>query len=125
MSFKYLILAASALALSACSGAVDDASKTATDAASSVTGVAEKMAGGVTDAASTAANKAKLTAILAQQDDKAKARFGARNPGKTLAFLGIKPGMKVADALPGGGWYSKILIPYLGCLLYTSPSPRD
>ena len=57
---------------------------------------------------------AKLSAVLEAQSDKAKARYGARNPAATLEFFGIKPGMTVAEALPGGGWYSKILVPYLG-----------
>jgi len=55
-----------------------------------------------------------LQAALDAQDDAAKARYDARNPGETLAFFGIEPGMTVAEALPGGGWYSKILLPYLG-----------
>nr|WP_083332800.1 class I SAM-dependent methyltransferase [Hyphomonas sp. Mor2] len=57
---------------------------------------------------------AKLAAILEAQPDEVKARYGARNPAETLAFFGIEPGMTVAEALPGGGWYSKILLPYLG-----------
>lgn len=57
---------------------------------------------------------AKLDSILAAQPDKVKARFGARNPAKTLEFFGITPGMSVGEALPGGGWYTKILAPYLG-----------
>lgn len=59
-------------------------------------------------------SEAKLAAILDAQPDEVKARYGARNPAETLAFFGIEPGMKVAEALPGGGWYSKILLPYLG-----------
>lgn len=59
-------------------------------------------------------HSASLTAILAAQDDKAKARYEARHPQQTLEFFGVKPGMTVVEALPGGGWYSKILIPYLG-----------
>jgi len=55
-----------------------------------------------------------LDAALAQQDDAAKARFKYRNPKETLEFLEIAPGMTVVEALPGGGWYSKILLPYLG-----------
>jgi len=58
--------------------------------------------------------EAKLAAILAAQPDEVQARYGARNPAETLAFFGIEPGMVVAEALPGGGWYSKILLPYLG-----------
>lgn len=59
-------------------------------------------------------NAAMLSAVLAAQPDEAKARYEARNPAETLTFFGIEPGMKVAEALPGGGWYTKILIPYLG-----------
>ena len=55
-----------------------------------------------------------LDAALAAQDDAAKARYADRNPKETLAFFGIEPGMTVAEVLPGGGWYSKILLPYLG-----------
>ena len=38
----------------------------------------------------------------------------ARNPVETLEFFGIRPGDVVLEALPGDGWYSKILMPYLG-----------
>ena len=55
-----------------------------------------------------------LAAVLSAQPDETKARYDARNPARTLEFFGIEPGMTVAEALPGGGWYSKILIPYLG-----------
>ena len=60
------------------------------------------------------AEYASLDAILAAQDDSAKARYEYRNPKETLEFFGIAPGMAVGEALPGGGWYSKILLPYLG-----------
>lgn len=43
-----------------------------------------------------------------------RARDVYRNPVKTLAFFDVRPGMTVAEALPGGGWYSKILANYLG-----------
>ncbi len=59
-------------------------------------------------------SEAKLAAVLDAQPDEVKARYGARNPAETMAFFGIEPGMKVAEALPGGGWYSKILLAYLG-----------
>ncbi len=55
-----------------------------------------------------------LAKILSEQSEAAKARFKYRNPQETLEFFGIEPGMTVAEALPGGGWYSKILLPYLG-----------
>jgi len=55
-----------------------------------------------------------LAAILDAQPDSAKARYTYRDPAGTLAFFGIEPGMTVVEALPGGGWYTKILLPYLG-----------
>ena len=55
-----------------------------------------------------------LTSILAAQSDENKARFADRHPRETIEFFGIEPGMTVAEVLPGGGWYSKILMPYLG-----------
>ena len=42
-----------------------------------------------------------------------KARDRNRQPKKTLAFFGLKPDMKVVEILPGGGWYTKILVPVL------------
>ncbi|MEM9841540.1 MAG: methyltransferase [Pseudomonadota bacterium] len=66
------------------------------------------------DEATEMTTEAKLAAILAAQPEDVQARYGARNPAETLAFFGIEPGMTVAEALPGGGWYSKILMPYLG-----------
>ena len=37
-----------------------------------------------------------------------------RNPAETLAFFGVEPGMTVVDYMPATGWYSRVLIPYLG-----------
>lgn len=68
----------------------------------------------IVEAAAEMTSEAKLAAILAAQPEEVQTRYGARNPAETLAFFGIEPGMVVAEALPGGGWYSKILLPYLG-----------
>jgi len=57
---------------------------------------------------------AALEMALAAQPDETKARYQYRHPKETLDFFGIKPGMTVGEILPGGGWYSKILLPYLG-----------
>ncbi len=56
----------------------------------------------------------RLKTILDAQPDKAKARYKYRRPLETLKFLGIKHGMNVVEVLPGHGWYTKILLPYLG-----------
>jgi len=96
----------SAIVMAACNNVADTAKEASEGVQDSVkTVMAPKFDG------------AKLAGILAAQSDKAKARYDARHPQETLEFFGIAPGMKVADALPGGGWYSKILIPYLGDFL--------
>lgn len=60
------------------------------------------------------ANDNRLATITEAQSEEMKARYSARHPNETLTFFGIEPGMTVVEALPGGGWYSKILLPYLG-----------
>lgn len=55
-----------------------------------------------------------LADVLAAQPDEVKARYQYRHPQETLDFFGVEPGMTVVEALPGGGWYSKLLLPYLG-----------
>ena len=41
------------------------------------------------------------------------ARDSARHPAETLAFFGIESDDTVIELWPGGGWYSRILAPYL------------
>jgi predicted methyltransferase len=36
-----------------------------------------------------------------------------RDPVNTLEFMGLRDDMKVAELLPGGGWYTKLLAPVL------------
>lgn len=63
-------------------------------------------------AAETAADP--LASVLASMPDEVKARYEHRHPAETLEFFGIRPGMTVVEALPGSGWYSQVLVPYLG-----------
>ena len=60
------------------------------------------------------ADSERLAAVIAAQPEEVQARYQYRHPQETLEFFGIAPGMTVVEALPGGGWYSKILLPYLG-----------
>jgi predicted methyltransferase len=60
------------------------------------------------------AESERLSSVLAAQPEETQARYPYRHPQETLEFLGIEPGMTVVEALPGGGWYTKILLPYLG-----------
>lgn len=42
-----------------------------------------------------------------------KARDQYRHPQQTLAFFEVQPDMSVIEITPGGGWYAKILAPWL------------
>ena len=70
-----------------------------------------------------------LDTVIASEHRDAKnvARDVYRHPGETLAFFGIKPDMEVLEILPGGGWYTEILAPYLrddGLLAVASFGPE-
>ena len=67
-----------------------------------------------TDGTLSSADRARLAQTLAAQPADVQARYAYRHPQETLEFFGIRPGMTVVEALPGGGWYSKILLDYLG-----------
>lgn len=41
------------------------------------------------------------------------ARNTMRNPVETLQFFGLQSGQTVIEILPGGGWYTEILAPFL------------
>lgn len=90
---KYLALAlASSLALAACAPGGD----------------AE------TETVETTTENAKLTEVLAAElraDDKARDEF--RHPSETLAFFQVEPNHTVIEYAPGGGWYTRILVPYV------------
>ncbi|MDE2165574.1 MAG: class I SAM-dependent methyltransferase [Alphaproteobacteria bacterium] len=52
------------------------------------------------------------------------ARDRYRHPLRTLEFFGIRPDMTVVEVLPGGGWYTEILAPFLrehGTLIEATP----
>jgi predicted methyltransferase len=47
------------------------------------------------------------------RSDEDKARDRHRRPVETLAFFGIREDMTVVEIWPGGGWYTRILAPFL------------
>jgi predicted methyltransferase len=61
-----------------------------------------------------ASSPAMATVLADPRRDKDRVRDAFRHPAETLAFFRIAPGMTVADYLPSGGWYTRILVPYLG-----------
>jgi predicted methyltransferase len=113
MSVRRLLFATSITALVACSPAKPEAAKPA-DTVISQAETPVVAAPVVEPAVVLSFDGAALRTVVDGQDDSAKARYDARHPYETLEFFGIAPGMAVGEALPGGGWYSKILLPYLG-----------
>src|SRR5690606_15429089 len=61
-----------------------------------------------------ASDPALAAALADSRRDGDRARDQHRHPAETLAFFQVKPGMTVIDYMPAGGWYSRVLIPYLG-----------
>ena len=62
-----------------------------------------------------AADDPALAAVLADSrrgEDGARDKY--RHPAETLAFFQVEPGMTVVDYLPAGGWYTRVIAPYLG-----------
>ncbi len=51
--------------------------------------------------------------LAADFRDADRARDQYRRPAETLAFFGVEPTMTVAEYGPGGGWYTRVLAPYL------------
>ena len=112
-----LITTVAALALTACSKA-DEVAETIETAQTVVADVAQSTEAIATttaqDIVKSGVDTAKLATIVNAQPETVKARYDARNPAETLAFFGLEPGMTVIEVLPGGGWYTKIISPYLG-----------
>ncbi len=97
--YKYLIMSL-VVGLAACQPASDTAP------------VEPEKAGA--EAAKTVTQEDRLAAVLAAQPEDVQARYANRHPKETLEFFGIEPGMTVVEGLPGGGWYTRLLLPYIG-----------
>lgn len=106
----YWLLGVAAAILAACSQGENHENGHETAA----TTTEPKVAKEAMTAAENGFDAARLEAVLAAQPEDVQARYQYRHPLETLKFFGIAPGMTVVEALPGGGWYSKILLPYLG-----------
>lgn len=66
-------------------------------------------------AASKPAPAGPLAAILAHpRRDADRARDQFRHPAETIEFFRIQPGMTVVDYAPGGGWWTRVLVPLVG-----------
>ncbi len=52
-----------------------------------------------------------VLANATRAEDAARDKY--RNPKETLEFFGVKPDMTVVEYGPGGGWYTRVLLPYI------------
>ena len=60
------------------------------------------------------ASQALDAALASKIRDGDRVRDQHRHPRETLNFFRVEPGMTVVDYMPAGGWYSRVIIPYLG-----------
>jgi predicted methyltransferase len=104
MFMRSIVLLSAAFALAACVE-TNPSAKTELSAQTSTANTTAPM---------TESQATGLEAILAAQPEAVQARYTTRNPAQTLAFFGIEPGMTVVEAYPSSGWYTKLLLPYLG-----------
>lgn len=58
-------------------------------------------------------DRVKLEAVIAARPDDERSRDASRRPVQTLEFFDVGPDMNVLEVLPGGGWYTRVLAPYL------------
>lgn len=92
-----------ALALAACQPATESTPEPAVESAAADT-----------SAAKPAAVDNRLAAVLNALPEEMQYRYPYRHPKETIEFFGIEQGMTVLEGLPGRGWYTKVLLPYLG-----------
>ncbi|WP_100658472.1 class I SAM-dependent methyltransferase [Alteromonas flava] len=57
------------------------------------------------------ADKVKAAMQADIRSDAEKERDRNRRPVETLEFFGLEHDMKIVELLPGGGWYTKLLVP--------------
>jgi len=64
----------------------------------------------------TAAGPAPFTALLSTtgRPEADTVRDADRKPAEVMAFAGIRPGMKIAEVAPGGGYYTRLLSAAVG-----------
>lgn len=78
----------------------------------SPTGQAHASAAGNHAADATALPMEEVLAASVRDGDRARDQW--RHPAETLAFFQVEPAQTVVDYMPAGGWYTRVLVPYLG-----------
>ncbi|WP_404712117.1 class I SAM-dependent methyltransferase [Sphingomonas sp. MMS24-J13] len=78
-------------------------------------GLAVLIAGSVISSAASSEPSAAIRAAVANPArlESERARDAYRHPAETLAFFKVAPGQTVVEYSPGGGWFTRILVPLL------------
>ena len=111
MSERILMALGLSLAISACSGGEPD---TETEAAPAMEAAETAPAETNAEDSAAAPSLEEVVADASFRSEKKRARDDFRHPVETLEFFGLEPDMTVVEIAPGGGWYSDILVPYVG-----------
>ena len=127
---RVLLTSVAALALlAACNGEAPDSIEDAVDQTAETLGEAadeagelfdqtveavSDLAGSIQDELETSTGATSLDEVLSDPRREAdRARDQWRNPRETLEFFQVEADDTVVEALPGGGWYGRILAPWL------------
>lgn len=80
-------------------------------AAAAALALAAPLAPAVADGHGAHASIEEVLAHERRAEDRARDKY--RHPAETLAFFQVEPEMTVVEYGPGGGWYSRILVPWI------------
>lgn len=96
-----------------------------------ITAIAAAMAPVAAQAKPVPATQAALDAAVSapSRTPVNRTRDAYRHPAETLAFFAVKPGDKIVELFPAGGWYTEILAPFVnagqGSLIVAGPAGRS
>jgi len=119
-----LLLAPALIAVAACGQSDTQSSSTKSPAPTEEPATTEAVTESVAD-------KSAIDTVLAgaHREDSDRARDAFRHPAQTLAFFEVTPEKRVAELFPGGGWYTKVLAPYIatgnGTYIAVNSDPGD
>ena len=109
-----------ALLLASCSGAPDAEDTAASDAAADASGedagiaIAEAAVAAPDSGARSGSDAVGRAIADASRPEEDRALDAQRHPGDVLNFAGVEPGWRIADIVPGDGYYSRILSTAVG-----------
>jgi predicted methyltransferase len=111
MKALWITTASIAVLLAACAESAPAPEDDSAPAESQSAGMSDEADGAMAEPAMSGDALAATLANPRREADMRRDSF--RNPGATLEFFDVQPTHTVVEALPGGGWYTRILAPYV------------